>query len=109
MNLEDVIEKYDGIILANMLNEYGISRHLLRKMVEEKKLKKIIHGVYVSVKKTINEFWIMGQKYQNGIYSHNTALYFYNLTDRTPLKLDMTFPDNNRVSNEDLRLHYIKK
>ena len=51
----------------------------------------------------------MGEKYKNGIFSHNTALYFYGMTDRTPLKLDMTFPSNNRVNNDLLNVHYIKK
>lgn len=51
----------------------------------------------------------MGEKYKNGIYSHNTASYFYGTTDRTPLQLDMTFPSNNRIKNDLLNVHYIKK
>ena len=31
------------------------------------------------------------------------------MTDRTPLQLDMTFPSNNRVKNNLLNVHYIKK
>ena len=31
------------------------------------------------------------------------------MTDRTPFQLDMTFPSNNRVSNDLLNVHYIKK
>lgn len=49
----------------------------------------------------------MGEKYKNGIYSHNTALYFYGMTDRTPLQLDMTFPSNNRVKNDLLNVHFL--
>ena len=109
MEKNNIIEKNNGIIYANKLKEYNISRHGLRIMIEKGLIKRVIHGVYVSVDKRINEFWIMGEKYKNGIYSHNTALYFYNLTDRTPMKLDMTFPDNNRVSNGYLSVHYIKK
>ena len=51
----------------------------------------------------------MEEKYKNGIYSHNTALYFYGMTDRTSLQLDMTFLSNNRVRNDLLNVHYIKK
>ena len=51
----------------------------------------------------------MGEKYKNGIYSHNTASYFYGTTDRTPLQLDMTFPSNNRIKNDLLNVHCIKK
>ena len=72
-------------------------------------LNRIAHGIYASPNKNINEFWLMGKKYKNGVYSHNTALYFYGMTDRTPFKLDMTFPSNNRVKNDLLNVHYIKK
>ena len=34
--------------------------------------------------------------------------YFYNLTDRTPMSLDMTFPSNVRNKNDFLEPHYIK-
>ena len=67
------------------------------------------HDLNLLVEKKLLEFWLMGEKYKNGIYSHNTALYFYGMTDRTPLQLDMTFPINNRVKNDLLNVHYIKK
>ena len=53
--------------------------------------------------------WVLGQRYSFGIYSHNTALYFYDMTDRTPIKFDMTFPNNIRINNEFVKAHYIKK
>ena len=108
-NYKDLIIKNNGIIYANNLKEYGITRHDLRNMIAQGLLERLIHGIYVSPEKNVNEFWLMNEKYKNGIYSHNTALYFYGLTDRTPIKLDMTFPDNNRVNNEYLKVHYIKK
>lgn len=99
----------DEVIYSNQLKRYGMTRHMLRKFIDEGLVKKVIHGIYIKKDKEINEFWVMGERYKNGIYSHNTALYFYEMTDRTPLKLDMTFPSNNRVANELLDVHYIKK
>ena len=104
-----IIEQNNGIIYANKLNEYNIDRHVLYSLVQEGLLNRIAHGIYASPDKDINEFWLTGKKYKNGIYSHNTALYFYKMTDRTPFKLDMTFPSNNRVNNDLLNVHYIKK
>ena len=106
---EKIIDKNNGIIYANRLQEYKMDRHILRALVEKGILKRIEHGIYASPDKNINEFWLMGEKYKNGIFSHNTALYFYDMTDRTPLQLDMTFPSNNRVKNDLLNVHYIKK
>jgi len=108
-NYKKIIEKNNGIIYANKLDEYNIDRHDLYSLVKEGLLNRIAHGVYATPNKNINEFWLMGEKYKNGIYSHNTALYFYGMTDRTPFQLDMTFPSNNRVNNDLLKVHYIKK
>ena len=85
---EKIIDKNNGIIYANRLQEYKMDRHILRALVEKGILKRIEHGIYARPDKNINEFWLMGEKYKNGIFSHNTALYFYDMTDRTPLQLD---------------------
>lgn len=108
-NYEEIINKNNGIIYASKLESYKMNRHILRALVEKGLLERIEHGIYVSPNKIVNEFWLMGEKYKNGIFSHNTALYFYGMTDRTPLKIDMTFPSNNRVKNDILNVHYIKK
>lgn len=106
--IEKIIKKNNGILYASDIEENNINRYYVRKLIEEDYIKRITHGIYALTNKNINEFWLMNQRYKNGIYSHNTALYFYGLTDRTPLRLDMTFPSNNRVTNEYLRIHYIK-
>jgi len=97
------------ILFFNKLKKYNINRYNLRKNVANGDIVRIMHVVYANPDKDINEFWLLGQRYNNGIFSHNTALYFYNMTDRTPLHYDMTFPSNNRVKNESLKVHYIKK
>jgi len=59
--------------------------------------------------KEVNEFFLLGEKYKSGIFSHNTALYFYDLTDRTPLKLDMTFPERVTIHDDTIKAHYTKE
>ncbi|MBQ9267414.1 MAG: abortive phage infection protein [Clostridia bacterium] len=97
------------IIHFNKLNQYHMNRYELRTMMEKGNVYRVMRGVYADRNEDINEFWLMGERYKNGIYSHNTALYFYGMTDRTPLRFDMTFPSNNRVSNDFLKVHYVKK
>jgi predicted transcriptional regulator of viral defense system len=99
----------ERIIYANKLQEYNMNKHILKQLLDNGILERIMHGVYASPQKDVNEFWMMSERYKNGIFSHNTALYLYGMTDRTPIKLDMTFPSNNRVNNEYLNVHYIKK
>ncbi len=101
--------KNSDLIYSNNLSSYKINRYDLRTKVAKGDVVRIMHGLYAKPDTYVNEFWLMGEKYKNGIYSHNTALYFHGMTDRTPLRLDMTFPSNNRVKNELLNVHYIKR
>ena len=53
---EKIIDKNNGIIYANRLQEYKMDRHILRALVEKGILKRIEHGIYASPDKNINEF-----------------------------------------------------
>ncbi len=105
--IKEIIKLNNGILTTKIVDENNIHRQYLKNLVDEGYLIKVSRGLYITPDKDINEFYIMGQQYKSGIFSHNTALYFYNLTDRTPFELDMTFPSNVRVSNDMLNPHYI--
>lgn len=104
-----LFKKNNGILYVKELEENNIHRQYLKILEEKGEAIRVIKGLYVTPDKDLNEFFIMAQKYKTGIFSHNTALYFYKLTDRTPINLDMTFPSNVRINNDFLQPHYIKK
>lgn len=107
--IKNIVEKNNGILFVKDLEKNNIHRQYLKKLEETGYLRKISRGIYLKKGKEVNEFFIMGEKYKKGIFSHNTALYFYDLTDRTPLRLDMTFPSYITVHNDSIKTHYIKE
>ena len=78
-------------------------------MCDEGYIERKEKGVYVKKGKNVNDFFLLQQRYKTGVFSHNTALYFYHLTDRTPLKYDLTFKNNIRLNDEIIVPHYIKE
>lgn len=104
--LKKIIEKNDGILLARDLKKYNIHPQYLKKLEDNEYIRRVARGVYLRKGKEVNEFFLLGEKYKNGIFSHNTALYFYDLTDRTPLNLDMTFSSNTTVHDDTIKVHY---
>ena len=107
--IKNIVEKNNGILFVKDLERSNIHRQYLKQLEETGYLRKISRGIYLKKGKEVNEFFIMGEKYKKGIFSHNTALYFYDLTDRTPLRLDMTFPSYITVHNDSIKTHYIKE
>ena len=107
--IKGLVQNNNGILLVKEAQENYIHRQYIKQLEETGYLKKVSKGVYVEEDKEINEFFILGQKYKKGIFSHNTALYFYDLTDRTPIRMDMTFPSYITVHDKSINVHYIKK
>jgi len=107
--IKKIVENNNGILFVKDLEKDNIHRQYLKQLEESGYLKKISRGIYLKKGKEVNEFFIMGEKYKKGIFSHNTALYFYDLTDRTPIKLDMTFPSYITVHNDSIKVHYVKE
>ena len=105
--LKNYIENNNGIVLASDLKKLNIHKQYLKLLCDEGYVER--KGVYVKKEKNVNDFFLIQQRYKTGIFSHNTALYFYHLTDRTPVKYDMTFKNNIRVNDEIIEPHYIKK
>lgn len=106
--IKALLKKNNGILYVKELEENNIHRQYIKNMEEKGEVIRLIKGLYVSPDKDVNEFFVMGERYKNAIFSHATALYFYNLTDRTPFVLDMTFLSNVRINNDFLDAHYIK-
>lgn len=109
LKIKELVEINDGILLVKDLEKNNIHRQYLKQLEETGYLKKVARGVYLKNGKKVNEFFLMSEKYKKGIFSHNTALYFHDLTDRTPINLDMTFPSYITVHDNSIKVHYIKK
>lgn len=62
--------------------------------MEEGLIEQVDRGIYLSTDTFDDEFYRLQIRYSRGIYSHQTALYFHDLTDRTPHQYYMTFPNN---------------
>lgn len=102
----------NGIILTKQLTEVGIYRSVLKDLEDEGKLTKVQHGVYVTEDGYADDFFLLQHRFPSGIYSHETALYLLGYSDRTPIRITMTFPQgtsSKRVKDEDIRPILISK
>ncbi|MBQ3408656.1 MAG: type IV toxin-antitoxin system AbiEi family antitoxin domain-containing protein [Clostridia bacterium] len=107
--IKDLIEQNDGILTTRMLDENKIHRQYIKLLLDEEYIFKVTRGIYSRPGVYVNEYYITSQLYKDAIFSHSTALYFYNLTDRTPFALDVTFPSNVRPNNFMINPHYINR
>ena len=85
-----IMKENNEIITPSTLEEKGISRVYLSKMEKEGIIEKIDRGIYVTEDFKYDEYYLFQLKYPKAIFSYNTALYFYEMTERTPIRMDVT-------------------
>ena len=85
-----IMKKNNEIITPAQLEAKGISRVYLSRMEEEGIIERIDRGIYVTKDFKYDEYYLFQFKYPKAIFSYNTALYFYEMTERTPIKMDVT-------------------
>lgn len=95
----DLAKENNGVITTAVLSEKGILRGNLKNLVDQGKLEKTSRGVYILPEIWEDEFLNLQVRFKKGIFSHETALFLWDLTDRTPNKYHMTFPQNYNLTN----------
>ena len=110
--LNDIIRKNKGIVFSSQVDKAQIPRIYLSKLVEKGSLEKLARGIYITPETFDDEMYRLQARYSKGIFSHGTALFLHDLTDRTPINYTMTFPvgyNTPSLITENIRFFYIKK
>ena len=89
-----IMKNNKGIITSSQIESYGIPRVYLSKMVEKNIIERIERGIYVTKDYEYDEYYLFQLKYPKTVFSFNTALYFYQMTERTPIKMDVSISKN---------------
>ena len=82
----------NGIIEAQTAAKLGIHNKTLQRMHNSGEIERIEHGMYIDPNYLEDKYLVTQYKCKKGIYSHETALYFHDLADRTPFSLMLTIP-----------------
>jgi len=109
----ELLQKNNGILESKQVTEAGIDNKILQRLVKSREIERIGRGLYVDVNYMEDEYFVTQFRCKQGIYSHETALFFHDLCDRTPLQLTLTIPNgyNTRIlkDTEKYKFFYCKK
>lgn len=107
----DEINKNNGVITAKQALKLGISRMNLKKMTDTGMIKRLDYGIYVTDKFVYDDFYLFQLKHPNTVFSYNTALYFHGMTERTPIKMDITTSQNNSLyyCKNEVNIYRVRK
>lgn len=111
--IHDLFQKNNGILEAKQAASFGVDNKVLQRMAAKGVIERIGHGLYLDADFMQDEYVLAQYRCRKGVFSHETALYFHDLSDRTPFQLTMTIPAgyNTRLLEEKERykFFYCKK
>lgn len=91
--LRQIMKSQQGLLLTSDLANFGIPRTYLSIMEQNGEIERVARGVYRSADTFIDdELFSLQTQNKTAIFSHETALYLHDLTDRTPLTYSISVP-----------------
>ena len=90
--LHELINRNNGMVLTKEATEHGIPRRYLKLAVENGMLERLSQGVYVEPGEFEDKMYLLQARVGSAIFSHATAAYLHDLSDRDPLSFTVTLP-----------------
>lgn len=90
--LQSVLKQNGGMVTTAQANEVGVSNERLRLLVHSGDLERVTTGIYVLPDEFADKMFFVQLRRPKIIYSHETALFLHELTDRDPINYMVTVP-----------------
>lgn len=104
-----LMHKNNGYITTKEIDENKIGRDYLKKMVSMGEIEKVSRGIYIDSNMFEDNFYTFYLRHPKAVFSHFTALYFYDMTEVMPNVFDITCANNFYSSDFDnYNVFYVK-
>ena len=110
--IKDLILFNDGIICTSQVMELGISKPIFYQYIKENELEQISHGVYATKDAWIDMMYLLKLRCEQAIFSHETALFLHDLTDREPVEYEITVKTGynpSKLKEDGIKVYTVKK
>jgi len=104
-----LLENNKGYLTAKTARENGVRNYTLQRMAAKGLIERAAHGLYVGPDILPDPFFVAQYRCPRGVFSHETALFLHDLSDRVPLQLMMTIPagwNSKLLVSDDLMFFY---
>ncbi len=108
--LNDLIKKTNGVLKYSDLVQLGYNQRQIRNLEKNKIIERVGKGIYAHKDYFPDMLRVYQMDNSKLIYSHETAAYLHDLTDRFPRIFSVTTESGYHLRKKDkLKVHYIKK
>ena len=111
IKIDKLMNDNKGIIKTSEAVQAGVSRTTLVTLAKNGKLERIAHGQYIRPDDVVDDLYLLQQRSEKIVFSHETALFLHDMTERTPFQHSMTIPSSSKLSrvlSEGCKVYYVK-
>ena len=109
--LDAILEANAGIITSAEAQEAGATRPAFSDYVRRRGLERTSRGVYIDPGAFPDEMALLQKRFPKAVFSHDSALFLHDLTDREPMPFSVTVDSSYNASSlrdQGARVHYVK-
>lgn len=88
--IEQLAKANGGVLQTAMVTAMGISKMTLGQFISQNHYERISRGVYLAPDAWRDDAYLLQLRCPQIIFSHDSALFYHNLTDREPLQFTVT-------------------
>ena len=106
------MQKNNGMITTNEVEQMGIARKTLTRLLEKGLIERKSQGLYVLPNSWGDEYYNLIFSSKNVVFSHATALFLHGLSERVPLIYEITVINGYNASlksRENVELYFVNK
>ena len=110
--LDRMLVAQDGMLQTAQVVSAGISKPVFYHYVRERELERVAHGIYLSRDSWVDAMYLIHLRFEQAVFSHETALFFHDLTDREPTEYMITVKTGynpTRLKAEGIQVFTIKE
>jgi len=106
--LIELMKSNNGMLTTKAVTEAGYPRVYLTHLIREGIIERVARGIYADINIFSDDYFAFQSTHPNAIFCHNTSLYFHNMTERTPNKLDVCVKagTNSKHYGDSIRVFY---
>jgi predicted transcriptional regulator of viral defense system len=93
-----LLDNNNGIVTNRQAAEVGLHRERLRQLAKSGALERVAAGIFIAPEALPDKMYMEQQRKPKIVYSHETALFLHDLTDRDPLRYSVTLPGGYNTS-----------
>lgn len=111
MILDTILEGNAGIITSAEAQRAGATRPAFSDYVRRRSLERVSRGVYIDPGVFPDEMVLLQKRFPKAVFSHESALYLHDLTDREPVPFTVTVDSSYNASslkNHGVNICYVK-